>query len=424
MDDAPLIESSSITQRALSVRPHAALRKAYLIDDFFIEYDDRVDLRVLPPQVALAPFFMSIAPIAWLAGGRWTVEVMDAALERSLEHARRSFARMYPRADWSGRVVPGRSADEAVTAREPGAAGVLFTGGLDSLCTSLRHRDRRQCLIALQGADIALRNDAGWAVRKADVAAFAERFGHTWATARSNFYEYYDHEVLDRAEPTLSSWWGSVQHALSLTGAAVPILYAAGCPQLLIGSSHEPTVDYHWGSTVEIDNHICCAGIALRHDAEAMDRLAKLRHLRDACASAGPLPPLSVCNARAHPGRNCEKCEKCLRSMCACLVEGVDARRFGFELEAEAILARVRRKFARRRVAMGPSEHYMWSGIVERARALGASDTAHPYPSALAWLAGLELDRYRQRWQRRQRRRGWRRALRWQLKRLTGRGRA
>lgn len=118
----------------------------------FVRY--QVDLREVPDSLLLVPLLGSVAPIAWVLGARLRVPVIDASFLSALEVVRQSFRRMYPALDWDGEICADSVVDTAVEA--PERTALLFSGGVDSLVSYVRHSHENPLLVSVWGADIGL----------------------------------------------------------------------------------------------------------------------------------------------------------------------------------------------------------------------------------------------------------------------------
>ncbi len=409
MDTASLIRSFRISERGVSVSVSTHLRP-YVLDDHTVTYDAPLDLREIDPTICLIPFLLNLAPVVWLAGGRYSVETMDAALAAALPRLKLGYERMYPRTKWPGEIV----AERLVTSAPRGSApredkrprvAVLFSGGVDSTFTSLRHREEAQTLLAFQGNDIALGNAAGWDRFRSRCLEFAHTYGHEMAFAVSNSRTFLSN---DRVCALLSgirqAWWGRVQHGPSLIGMAAPVAHALGCHKLYIAASDTKEYAGPSGSHPSLDNTISWSGTTVEHDGFDHSRQAKLTYLAELCRDGAiPRPILQVCYAHPYStGGNCCRCEKCLRTILGLILEGEDARAYGFAIPPEEGMVRIREEFTRAkqlgdRVAL-EGVRLLWRQLQARAAEIvrtGLPGQADAQDGAFVeWFANLDMDAY------------------------------
>ena len=216
----------------MSVRPAPALRR-YMPRDFEISYDPPLDLAALPEQVRLLPFLWQVAPIVWAADLAFEVELLDPRVANSFEAVRTRLRAMYPSIGWNGEiraralVAPPDPPPSALT------KAALFSGGVDSTWTAIKHRGDDLLLITIWGTHVAPRDRKSWAKVAAKNEAFAAAHAGGFARVKANLKEL-NYLQLRTFSPEISHWWTLVQHAMAYTGVTAPILYRHGIDTLLI----------------------------------------------------------------------------------------------------------------------------------------------------------------------------------------------
>jgi hypothetical protein len=95
-----------------------------------------------------------------------------------------------------------------------------------------------------------------------------------------------------------------------------------------IASSYPATHLVPWGSHPALDPLYSSQHVRLSHDGVELSRLQKVRQLRDWPAA---LDCMYVCTSDTSGGRNCGRCEKCVRTKLHLLVAGALARAGAFE---------------------------------------------------------------------------------------------
>jgi hypothetical protein len=334
-----LIDSLRIERETLWVRPCSAFGSRYLADDFWVAYDERVDLEAVTEAVALMPFVLCIAPVVWASGDTWTVPELDSVQAGSLPTARATLRGWYPQIAWDGEIEPDRTTEAA-----PGGAGpdvILFSGGLDSTYSALT-APPGAVLLLLRGLDIALDNGPGWARVRREARALADRAGHTLVTAETSLRRHLRRDVVDDLHGASSGWWGGVQHGLALAGLAIPVAASAGGSRVLVPATMWEGVSYPLGSVPELEENARWSGGEVVHDGFDRSRQGKMRWLVERCDSIGPVF-LRVCYSIPHgAGDNCLTCEKCLRTALALMVEGRDPLPFGFPIAPREVERRLR----------------------------------------------------------------------------------
>ena len=407
MKEESLIVDLEVLGNTIRVIPSPVLMREYLRDNFWVRYDESVDLRKLDESLLLVPFILNVAPVVWISGRIFHVPSLDAELAQALAEVRELFTRWYPNVGWTGEIV----ADELVKNHgmrwDDNRVALLYSGGLDSTTASLRRSDHRQLLITIRGSDVSLEDEAAWQ-RVQDLArAFATRFGHEVRFVESNFFasflNYERLELQTKSEPAIASWWWSVQYGLGLIGLTVPLLATSGISQLLIAS--DSLVAMGWekgeGSHPELESKIRCGNIRVRHVDAELTRQQKVRLIKEKCLELGVSPPiLRVCLDYNSRGANCCKCEKCLRTIIGLMVEGERPEAYGF-----LVPKNVKRAFAC--YALDFSEHTVlfWKDIQLAARDYLSNRIEELQEDIqrrelLSWVAQFDFERYWRRYRR------------------------
>lgn len=398
-----LIEGVEVEGSRVVVRPNLTAFGGVVTGPFWVEYEPGVDVAAWPLTWQTAPFLLNVAPIVWASGLEARVGAMDASLAASLQELRGLFStELYPGLAWSGSI----SADSLVPApppTQPGEVGVLFSGGLDSVSTAMRHLAERQRLLTIRGADVSNEDEAGWSYVVDHVNEFASEYGQSVSLVSSNLRGFYDNLRLSRLHPSISDWWSNVQHGMGLIGVVAPLLASLGIDKVYIAASHTATFRVPWGSSPTIDEALRFANLRVVHDGYDLTRQGKLRGVLEvAAAQEIVVPRLRVCYANPDGGgSNCGKCEKCLRTVAGAVVEGGDLARLGFPKPPAEYAALMARKFRRHTMPANENVAWMWGDIKSRA-AERLTARRESLPAATRelsiWLTGFDFDAYARRY--------------------------
>ena len=254
--------------------------------------------------------------------------------------------------------------------------------------------------------------ESKWALVRCGVEAFAAKFGHRNTFIKTNGKEFIRRKSI---RPDIPVWWAYVQHGMGLSGLCVPALYHDGATEIMISSSQWQGYDYPWGSLPEIDNEVRCAGIAPSHQGFDLTRQDKLKYIvAKSEKDELPFPDLRVCARPYAVEFNCERCEKCLRTMAGVVVAGGDPRHFGFSMTVRELHNELRESYERSHLTMLESELYLWQDIRKHAQAAlsnrNGDKVSHDAETFLRWITGLGFEDYsrtyahRHRWELRAKR--------------------
>ena len=139
------------------------LRRFLSDDTFWVEYDESVEQ--CPDGILVVPAVVTLAPVAWAAGATITVDEIDSTFAESLPDLFSAYQEQYP-SIFTEEVDPVQHSQ--VCEYEPSheqsstSSAILFSGGVDSLTSYLKHRDESPALFTIHGSDLSLEHDKGW----------------------------------------------------------------------------------------------------------------------------------------------------------------------------------------------------------------------------------------------------------------------
>lgn len=205
-----------------------------------------------------------------------------------------------------------------------GGRASFFSAGLDSWHTILRHRHHLDHVVFVHGYDRPgtcpeeQRAVIGRRMREA-----AKIHGIPFHEVHTNYREHGE-DFLGEYEKTHGAALASIGHFFS------PLVGQLLTPSSGAYDSHSP-----WGSSHCLDPLWSSDVMDVRYDGGEWTRAQKATVVRE---HPSCLPHLIVCLDGYTTGKNCGRCEKCLRTMCGLLLAGLDdlspAFHADFSLEA------------------------------------------------------------------------------------------
>jgi hypothetical protein len=393
-----LISSVEISGNAVAVRAAEEFAGAYLREDLWVSYDVGGGDLAIDEGLAVVPFLANVAPVVWLAGIDATVPLADGTFMSALDDVRAVFADMYPGLAWEGSIRADRVGDPEGSGEQ---LALLFSGGVDSVFSSLS-LEGSQLLATIRGSDIALENDHGWEAVRAGAAKFGASRGHRNAFIETNFRRLLDVPVIERRWPQVGEWWPHVQHGIGLLGLLAPLVPAG---RVVIAASHSPEFGIRaWGSSPRLDTALRWGGTTVDHHGFETSRQAKVERI---VADGGPPPELRVCYSNPYgDGRNCGRCEKCLRTFTALVAAGADPGDYGMPMSLEVGMRRVRRRFRTYRVFFNATKPRLWGDVQQSiSRTRGGDDAGidrmrvdGDRAEFLEWVSRFDFAGYERRW--------------------------
>lgn len=383
-----LLERASVMGPRIEVVPGRSLRR-YVGQRLFFEYPGR-SLEGLPRHVALLPYVWAVAPIVWATGGQFEIDELEPTVAASLAAVRAELRLAYTSLEWRGEIRARNAAEPFHPA--PGALreALLYSGGLDSTYSALRHAGRQLLLVSAWGIDIGLDEEQRWSEFYAGIAPVAERHAGGLQVVRTNVRSSFDYRRLNGISPDIARWWIDVQFGTTLTALAAPLaaLHGIELIHLASGALWDDDKIIRNGSSPRLDNAIDFGFARAHHDGNDASRQHKLNWL----VANGHAVPLRVCvgHRLRRPGElNCGACIKCLRTITGIVAAGGDPRAFGFGRDIKATLDQLPARFARRDFHFGWAEALMWEDIRDNRPGNVALDAGLG-----DWLTSFDFDAY------------------------------
>lgn len=326
----PLIESKKFQDNQVQFKLNKKFRRQYVNQDLTISYPSDINIRNLPNSIIEIPLITSSIAVIWISGNQYSIEEMDEDLFNSLIKIKEFFRRYFCNTSWDGELVPKRLVKNTlpVTVRP----AMLFTAGLDSTATLFKHFDENPILISY--------NDPNEIA-----AAFAKQYHFDFHTIYVNHEQFLKRAYLSTLSCDIEEWLWDTSLGLTFIGIAAPFLYAKGISNFYISP------DSHWlahifpdGLPMQraacpiIDENLSPMGIKVTHALFDMTRVDKVEWVSKFCTQNGlPKPQLTVCwQPRTIP--NCNRCEKCFRTMFEIIAVGEDPRDYGFLLSTDEFI--------------------------------------------------------------------------------------
>lgn len=359
----PLIRARLVTGNRLRFHLSPGFSQAYVSQPLLLYYPPDIDLSELPQSIIDIPLITNVIAVIWLSGKVYTIEEMDEGLYHSLDKIKAFFERFFYNTAWEGELKPQRLVKNTlpeITVR----SAALFTGGLDSTTTVLRHFDERPTLISFNDAHVS-------------AVDFAKTHQLELCKIGTNFRSFLNLAVLDKISIDISKWFWDTSMGLSWAGMAAPFLYAKGIPQLYIPSGFTwQSFIFPDGQTLQqpasplIDENLSPAGLQVYHDTFTMTRTDKVEFISTFCRGRNiPIPQLIVCTRHRKSDTtytNCNQCTKCNLTMLDIMAVGEQLEDYGFKFtEAEfitqfqAYMAKLKMRRGGTYVACNDTQNYL-----------------------------------------------------------------
>jgi hypothetical protein len=232
---------------------------------------------------------------------------------------------------WNPRLKPVEVLAEQREPSAPQGSGVacLFSGGVDSFYTALKHRDEITHLVFVHGFDIDLADGRRRAAALSTVREVAEQMGKQLVEVETNLRSFSD----SHADWIL--YFGSAMASVSLLLQRDfrRVFFAAGF-------AHSDWAQYPppAGSHPGLDPLWSTEATEIVHSGAEATRIEKIQYLADQPLA---MDHLLVCYQGAGEPYNCGRCGKCLRTMISLrLAGGLErCRTLPDEIDLDAVAA-------------------------------------------------------------------------------------
>lgn len=286
---------------------------------------------IVPESILVVPFVCNVLPIIWLTDSTLILEELDKEFLLSIEEFKTGYKEMYPQLGFRGKLeIRNIVENKYETSRNL----VLFSGGIDAICTTLRHRNEPIMLMTLWGsADFPVDDAKGWEIQWKNIQYTADKLGLNCQYIKSNFCEFVPiwSNVFDKLmKPLKTGWWHDFQHGIGILGHAAPYSYIHGVKTVYIASSFDDSrKPYTCASDPTIDNYVRYGVTSVCHDGYELDRQDKIKYIVDELKKMEIRLKIHVC-LRQYKIENCCHCEKCYRTILGLLSEGCNPNDWGF----------------------------------------------------------------------------------------------
>ena len=330
-----LIRVKIIKQNTVYFHLSNEFSKEYVRQPLHLSYPQEINLEDIPSSIVDIPLITNVIAVIWLSGKTYTIEEMDEDLYYSLIKIKTFFKRFFYNTAWEGELIPEQLVKNKIV-NTTSQSAALFTGGLDSTNTVLRHFDENLSLISFNNPHKT-------------TLEFAKQHDFDFYTIYMNHDAFLKLTTLAKSSCDISKWFWDTSMGLSWVGAATPFLYAMGIQTLYIPSGFTwKSFIFPDGQTLLqpasplIDENLSPTGLQVQHDIFTMTRTDKIKFISTFCTKNNiPTPQLVVCNYHQKCSvsySHCNRCMKCLLTMLDILAIGENLQDYGFTLSEQQFI--------------------------------------------------------------------------------------
>ena len=368
----------------------------FLEDSFYLKADH--SLGNVPEEIMAIPLLGCLVPLSWVTNCEIIADEAEEAFLACIPKVQRVMQRAYPGLLFQGdlRAKPVRT--QGVW--NPDRYCLLYSGGIDSLTSFIRNRDKKPDLLMVRGTPDMRLDDSELFGRTIErFTPYLDELGAHLHVLETNALDALDYQALQNSvkSPRIHGWWENFAHGMFLLGMSAPFTYFNGIGKLMISSSDTIRIAAPWGSMPESDQQVRWGNLEVIHDSYDYTKFEKISKVLVPFLSSRKLGgfPMKVCTGnpslRIASGKlNCGRCDKCIRTMLMLLENGVDPARCDFDM----------RRFSPQNTRIGLENGYIkldeyprtWAFVFDNAHEISSGlESRYKGSNALfRWMAGWD----------------------------------
>ena len=320
------------------------------------------DVSEVSQGILAIPAVASLAPFVWAYGATLYVEELDKTFFHSLAQIKQAMMQAYPGIDFRGSIRAGRLSENRYPAY---SSAMLYTGGVDSLATYIRHREEKPLLISVGTIGPVSVNKLQRRIYD-EILRFCAMEGAGLSWVESNITAFLSEAELSRDfgdHFVIKSWWWGIQHGLGLLGLSAPLAAARNIGHLYIAATFNHDFPHPCGSMPSIDGNVAWGSTTVSHDSYDLSRQMKIRRvIGPFIKDQGKEVRVIACNdVNRQDHLNCCECEKCFRTIAGLSLEGIDPNSSGFTVN-EATFEKMRQMLTDEE-STNETKTFLWTDI-------------------------------------------------------------
>jgi hypothetical protein len=354
------------------------IKKYFNTPNVYVTYDQSIEKN--DKGILAIPALSLIIPIAWATGSDVYVDTIDQAFYDSLLKVEKVYKTWFLQFKFGSNINVNKT---SVNHFHNEGYALLFSGGLDSVASYIKNKEKRPELISIWGADIPTRETGFWNVVKKQVAEFASDENVKCRFIKTNLREAINNELLKKEYGM--DWWLTVSHGLILAGLTAPLL-TDGIGTLLMASTYKAGQDKPHGSHLFLNTPICFGDISTVYDLHEFNRHEKIKYLSK--SDEKYRSRIRVCFSQFNDF-NCSICEKCLRTMASLVLENIDPAECNFKVNDRTF--KLVRNLIKSNLLISDDNTYRMWGEIRADIPDDLNDKIYDSKEFFLWLKGFDL---------------------------------
>lgn len=331
----PLIEEMSVTKDTIRIVPNKRLARYCLRKVHTITYNQEgLDLRRYDSSLLIMPFIFDLLPLIYLSGDNYIVDELDTKMVQSLEKIKRLFIAMYPNTTWKGSLLAKRQVYHELNFDQSKTI-MLFSGGIDSTYSLIKHLDQKPILFTLQGHIDASSSDQ-WRHTIALVDAVAKQFELETTRASSKGAYVVDRLKAQALTKGVYDWSTQIIGDLRWIGKLLPIMVHLQASKLCIPASISYDYPFVRCYNSSIDNCVRFgSSVEVFTDGFDQNRIEKISYILKNLNKYSQWQGWRFKICFDPSGENCNRCFKCVKTISCLYLLGSDPNLYGFNTTME-----------------------------------------------------------------------------------------
>jgi len=177
------------------------IRKFFQLNQFIVEYN--VDIEAVPEEILIIPFLATVSPIIWANQEKLYIKTVDGMFLDSLEKVKKSLQAFYLRLTLGGMIQVKKIGN--LSSSHTAKSMMLFSGGIDSLATYIRHQKEQLTLVHVISADILQQKNGDRKTEIAEIRQFSIDHNLSFRRVSSNFMAMVDGVMLTIFDKDIAS---------------------------------------------------------------------------------------------------------------------------------------------------------------------------------------------------------------------------
>lgn len=297
-----------------------------------------VNIEKVPDSIAIIPFICNVLPIVFLFDYELEIDELDSEFYKAIDEYRKGYKKLAPMFDFKGKITCKKLIKNNYTGDKN---CLLYSGGIDALNSLCVNDKKIDHCITLLGSDIRFKNYKAWNnLDKIIENVCTKTFNKIRHVVKTNFrtcinYLYIKIKLSKELSKIHDNFWHAFHHGISILGHVAPLAYIYKYKTIYIASSYTKNARPICASDPLTDECFKFGSTKTTHDGFEFNRPQKILNINKWLKN-NKIPSIETCVCwKSGTGKNCGRCEKCIRTYLAAYAVMVNPSELGLELKRD-----------------------------------------------------------------------------------------